>query len=186
MLSTRSTNGVYWENLYCNAIRRVKSVLWVFGSWVIKEANWQSRLCTLPRATAVQRTQEVIHHIAKGGKGRRGREQYAGWGEMQYALGTTAERSTYRSGVVHSMYCCCLEQKRDFPCKAYSKNTQPLTRIAVVLSNLCHAYDLHSELLRSAFLVLSIDLHTTSSTSCRRLRTMGFTFPLCANFFIKS
>ena len=83
--------------------------------------------------------------------------------------------------MVHSRYCCCIEKKRDFLSKTYSKNTHPLMCIAVVLSNLCHAYGLHSELFRRPFLALSIHMHTTSSTSCRRLR-MTFQFPIACEF----
>ena len=42
-------------------------------------------------------------------------------------------------------------------------------RIVVVRSNLCATNGFHSELLRSDFLVLSIHMHTTSSTEVRTL-----------------
>ena len=89
---------------------------------------------------------------------------------MHNALGTTAERNTYRIGwgscVVTAgtrVPALLYRAKRDFPSKTYRKNTYPLMNIAAVRGNLCHAYGLHSELLRSAFLVLSIHMHTTSN-----------------------
>ena len=94
-------------------------------------------------------------------------------------MGTIAKRSTclvgWGSQLWSGLHQVLLDRgKRDFPSKTYRKNTHPLMRIAVVLSNLCHAYGIHSELLRSAFQVLSTHMHTTStsvnSTRCRRSR----------------
>ena len=75
---------------HCNAVISVESILLrigVVGRRVTKKAKSQGRFCTLPPATAVQCTQEIVHQIAEGGKGR-GRERYAGWGGMHNALGT--------------------------------------------------------------------------------------------------
>ena len=70
--------------LHCNAVRVKSAPRTVslsgrpFSHKNSKFATLQFRFCTLPRATAaVQRTQEIVHQMAIGGKGRGGREQYA-------------------------------------------------------------------------------------------------------------
>ena len=94
---------------------------------------------------------------------------------MHSALETTAERSACEvrwTSMIHSRYCLLHRAKRDFPSNTYRKNTHARMNTPVVRSDLCHAYGLHSKLLRSAILVLSIHMHTTSSLELRTLANL--------------
>ena len=168
----------------CTSVRGAKSaLLWVVGRWVKRKGKFAISILHLPTsysstAYSGNNTSDSQRWQGTGG-GRTIREMRRNaYRFRDHCLARSCRIRSRSYGVIHSRYSLLYREKNDFPSKT-SRNKNTYTLIDAYrcrLYQLFHAYGLNSELLRSAFLVLSMHMHTTSTTKVRTLSNLHHQF----------